>query len=76
MPSKMRLASNMKVFLGFFILLIAQAAVCFGAQLDALNLSYSALVPSGAPFWIAQDLKLFEREALRTQLVYINAAPE
>ena len=45
------------------------------AQPDALNLSYSALVPSGAPFWIAHDLKLFEREGLKPQLLYINAAP-
>jgi NitT/TauT family transport system substrate-binding protein len=45
------------------------------AQIDALNISYSALVPSGAPFWIGQDLKLFEREGLKTQLLYINAAP-
>jgi NitT/TauT family transport system substrate-binding protein len=67
-----------RMLLGCFssiLLLLAQIALAFGAQLDALNLSYSALVPSGAPFWIAQDLKLFERENLRTQLVYINAAP-
>ena len=44
-------------------------------RLDAVNLSYSALVPSGAPFWIAHDLKLFEKEGLKTQLLYINAAP-
>jgi NitT/TauT family transport system substrate-binding protein len=45
------------------------------AQSETLNLSYSALVPSGAPFWIGYDLKLFEREGLKTQLIYINAAP-
>jgi NitT/TauT family transport system substrate-binding protein len=44
------------------------------AQPDTLNLSYSALVPSGAPFWIGQELRLFEREGLKTQLLYINAA--
>jgi NitT/TauT family transport system substrate-binding protein len=49
--------------------------VAHSAQLEILNLSYSALVPSGAPFWIAQELKLFEREGLKTQLLYINAAP-
>ena len=49
--------------------------VSHSAQLETLNLSYSALVPSGAPFWIAQELKLFEREGLKTQLLYINAAP-
>ena len=70
MPSKSQLA-----FFSLFFLLIARGSLAFGAQLDPLNLSYSALVPSGAPFWIAQDLKLFERESLKTQLVYINAAP-
>jgi len=49
--------------------------IALSAQLEMLNLSYSALVPSGAPFWIAQELKLFEREGLKTQLLYINAAP-
>jgi NitT/TauT family transport system substrate-binding protein len=58
-----------------FVLLIASAQAGLGAQIDAVNISYSALVPSGAPFWIAQDLKLFEREGLKTQLLYINAAP-
>jgi NitT/TauT family transport system substrate-binding protein len=75
MPSRTRLALNFNVLFGFFTLLVAQAGLGFGAQTDALNLSYSALVPSGAPFWIAQDMKLFEREALKTQLLYINAAP-
>ena len=56
-------------------LLLGAAESVRSAQLDTLNLSYSALVPSGAPFWIAQDLKLFEREGLKTQLLYINAAP-
>lgn len=56
-------------------LLVSTTVAVRSAQLDALSISYSALVPSGAPFWIAQDLKLFEKEALKTQLLYINAAP-
>jgi NitT/TauT family transport system substrate-binding protein len=67
--------SAIKVFFVFLSLFAAQTAVGFAAQREALNLSYSALVPSGAPFWIAQDIRLFEREGLKTQLVYINAAP-
>ena len=70
----MRLRSPIRFIAAVFIGLIAKAPASFGAQLDAFNLSYSALVPSGAPFWIAQDLKLFEREGLKTQLLYINAA--
>lgn len=45
------------------------------AQAETLTLSYSALVASGAPFWIGHDLKLFEREGIRSQLIYINAGP-
>ena len=70
-----RLRSTIRFIAAVFTLLMAQAEAGFGAQLDALNLSYSALVPSGAPFWIAQELKLFEREGLKPQLLYINAAP-
>ena len=59
----------------FVIFVVERRETLHAAQLDAVNLSYSALVPSGAPFWIAQDLKLFEKEGLKTQLLYINAAP-
>jgi ABC-type nitrate/sulfonate/bicarbonate transport system substrate-binding protein len=67
-----------KVILGCFIaasLLCVGPAIALSAQAESLNISYSALVPSGAPFWIGHDLKLFEREGLKTQLIYINAAP-
>jgi NitT/TauT family transport system substrate-binding protein len=42
---------------------------------EVVHASYSALVPSGAPFWIAHELGLFEKEALMVKLVYINASP-
>ena len=73
-----RLARVARFFASLLIsvsLLVSTAETVRSAQLDTLNLSYSALVPSGAPFWIAQDLKLFEKEGLKTQLLYINAAP-
>ena len=60
-------------FLG--ALVIGHPKTALTGQFETLHLSYSALVPSGAPFWIAQDLKLFEREGLKTELLYINAAP-
>ena len=71
----MRLQLTVRSIAAVFALLFAPLQPSFCAQIDGLNLSYSALVPSGAPFWIAQDLKLFEREGLKTQLLYINAAP-
>ena len=67
-----------KFFLGIAFLgalVIGHPKTALTAQFETLHLSYSALVPSGAPFWIAQDLKLFEREGLKTELLYINAAP-
>ena len=76
MPSTLRLRAKFFpgiVFLVAFV--IEYPAIAFPAQVETLNLSYSALVPSGAPFWIAQELKLFEREGLKTELLYINAAP-
>ena len=75
MPPRMRTAPAVSVFFSLIILMGARGEIGLGAQLEPLNLTYSALVPSGAPFWIAQDLKLFEREGLKTQLLYINAAP-
>jgi NitT/TauT family transport system substrate-binding protein len=76
MISTLRLRAKCFLVIVFFVILVVERRqISHAAQLDALNLSYSALVPSGAPFWIAQDLKLFEREGLKTQLLYINAAP-
>jgi NitT/TauT family transport system substrate-binding protein len=76
MASTLRLCP--KFLLGIIVLValvIERPDTALTAQPDTLNLSYSALVPSGAPFWIAQELKLFEREGLKTELLYINAAP-
>ena len=42
--------------------------------LESVHASYSALVPSGAPFWIGKELGLFEKEGLRVDLIYINSA--
>ncbi len=42
--------------------------------LQPVRASYSALVPSGAPFWIAEELALFEKEGLKVNLIYINSA--
>jgi ABC-type nitrate/sulfonate/bicarbonate transport system substrate-binding protein len=59
----------------FVALLVTNPQQVFTAQLQTLNVSYSALVPSGAPFWIAHELGLFEKEGLKVNLVYINASP-
>ena len=59
----------------FVSVLIFTVPSAYAAQLDTINLGYSALVVSAAPFWIGHELKLFEHEGLRSQLVYINAGP-
>ena len=41
---------------------------------EVFDASYSALVPSGAPFWIGNELGLFEKEGLKVNLIYINSA--
>lgn len=66
---------NRRIALVFVVLLGFPYAWVQAAQNEPINLSYSALVVSGAPFWIGQDLKLFEREGLRSELLYINAGP-
>jgi ABC-type nitrate/sulfonate/bicarbonate transport system substrate-binding protein len=76
MASTLRLCPKFLFGIIFLVaLVIERPDTALTAQPDTLNLSYSALVPSGAPFWIAQELKLFEREGLKTELLYINAAP-
>lgn len=42
--------------------------------LELVEASYSALVPSGAPFWIGSEMGLFEKEGLKVNLIYINSA--
>lgn len=45
-----------------------------GKNPEVVHASYSALVPSGAPFWIGSELGLFEKEGLKVNLIYINSA--
>ena len=62
------------VFMSAWLLMVERKEV-FPAQPEVLHASYSALVPSGAPFWIAHELGLFEKEGLLVKLIYINASP-
>jgi ABC-type nitrate/sulfonate/bicarbonate transport system substrate-binding protein len=39
-----------------------------------VRLAYSAFAYANPPFWIAQDLKLFEKYGLDTELVYVSGA--
>ena len=39
-----------------------------------IRLAYSAFAYANPPFWIAQDLKLFEKYGLDSELVYVSGA--
>src|SRR6478736_7192816 len=45
-----------------------------GAQPKKLRLAFSAFAYANPPFWIAQELKLFEKYGLDTELVYVSGA--
>ena len=76
MASTLRLCPKFLLRIIFLVALVLEHPdTVLTAQPETLKLSYSALVPSGAPFWIAQELKLFEGEGFKTELLYINAAP-
>jgi len=76
-PKRIRLSFSEVVASIFVVacLLTGSPNAVSSAQPEVLHASYSALVPSGAPFWIAHDLGLFEKEGLQVKLVYINASP-
>ncbi len=44
------------------------------AQPKKVRLAFSALAYANPPFWIAHDLKLFEKYGLETELVYISGS--
>lgn len=44
------------------------------APLKKIRLAYSAFAYANPPFWIAHDLKLFEKYGLEPELVYVSGA--
>src|SRR3972149_10091190 len=66
------------IFSLFF--LIAAVAACLSwpladaAQPKKTRLAFSALAYANPPFWIAHDLKLFEKYGLDSELVYLSGA--
>jgi ABC-type nitrate/sulfonate/bicarbonate transport system substrate-binding protein len=44
------------------------------AATNKVRLAFSALAHANPPFWIAHELKLFEKYGLETELVYISAS--
>src|SRR5262249_40048561 len=57
------------VFLASFVLPSSPPAAVAAKK---VRLAYSAFAYANPPFWIAQDLKLFEKYGLDTELVYVS----
>ena len=57
--------------LALFILAFSGSAA---APVKRVRLAYSAFAYANPPFWIAQDLKLFEKYGLDSELVYVSGA--
>jgi ABC-type nitrate/sulfonate/bicarbonate transport system substrate-binding protein len=45
------------------------------ASLDRINASYGAISGSMAPIWVAKEARLFEKQGLDLNLVYISGGP-
>jgi ABC-type nitrate/sulfonate/bicarbonate transport system substrate-binding protein len=46
----------------------------YAAQLKRLRLAFSALAYANPPFWIAHELKLFEKYGLDSELIYVSGS--
>ena len=45
-----------------------------GAQPKKLRLAFSAFAYANPPFWIAQELKLFEKYGYDSELIYVGGS--
>lgn len=66
--------SQLFVALVFLALYILASEVSAAAAAKKVRLAYSAFAYANPPFWIAQDLKLFEKYGLDSELVYVSGA--
>jgi ABC-type nitrate/sulfonate/bicarbonate transport system substrate-binding protein len=61
-----------------FILLAvitASSVPVAAASLERINASYGAISGSMAPIWVAKEARLFEKQGLDLNLVYISGGP-
>jgi ABC-type nitrate/sulfonate/bicarbonate transport system substrate-binding protein len=59
-----------------FAVLVGYGSVSevYAAQLKRLRLAFSALAYANPPFWIAHELKLFEKYGLDSELIYVSGS--
>src|SRR4030095_1725842 len=64
------------VFIASFslALFIVASSLSAAAPGKRVRVAYSAFSYANPPFWIAQDLKLFEKYGLESELVYVSGA--
>ena len=62
------------VAVGCFVPLILAASLAAAEPARKVRLAYSAFAYANPPFWIAHDLKLFEKYGLDAELVYVSGA--
>jgi ABC-type nitrate/sulfonate/bicarbonate transport system substrate-binding protein len=58
----------------FFSATLSSPDVQAAAQAKRIRLAFSALAYANPPFWIAHDLKLFEKYGLESEIVYVGGS--
>jgi NitT/TauT family transport system substrate-binding protein len=58
-----------------FALITVSSVSVPAASLDRINASYGAISGSMAPIWVAKEARLFEKQGLDLNLVYISGGP-
>lgn len=65
----------LRIFAAIFAASLCGAALTAdAAQAKKVRLAFSALAYANPPFWIAHDLKLFEKYGLESEIVYVGGA--
>ena len=67
-----RFASCISIFaflIGYF-----SGSALEAAQLKKVRLAFSALAYANPPFWIAHDLKLFEKYGIESEIIYVGGS--
>ena len=67
-----RFASCLSIFA--FLIGYLSGSALEAAQLKKVRLAFSALAYANPPFWIAHDLKLFEKYGIESEIVYVGGS--
>ena len=63
------------VLLSFFLLMFQPAAAAeIKAQSRRVILAYTSISPSYAPAWIAKEMKIFDKNGINAEVVYVRGA--